>query len=122
MLPLMRHPFLSLSTVLAWEPTMARLGVSEVARSPRGFVRAFEELGHSRLTDYWYRRREGFISRHMAQIIANDEPLYDKHGLPTRRHLALVAWAFSPDPRNLAVALDHERRSTKTTSKKGKRR
>lgn len=98
------HRLLSLRTVLAWEPLMAELGVSEVARSPRGFLRAYERHRGS-LTDYWARRREGFVARHMAQMVGRDESLYDRRGLPTRRHLALVAWAYSPDPRGLARAL-----------------
>lgn len=54
------------------------------------------------LSASWMARREAFIARHMAQLVSNDESLYDKKdGMPARRHLALVAWAFSPDPSGL---------------------
>ena len=94
---------LPLRTVLAWEPLMEELGVSEVARSPRGFLREYERR-RSGISEHWRRRREGFVSRHMAQLVGNDEPLYDRLGRPTRRHLALVAWAYSPDPKGLTRA------------------
>lgn len=94
---------LPLRDVLAWVPLMVKLGVSEVARSPRGFLTAYRRRGGS-VDAHWMTRREGFISRHVAQMVANDEPLYDRRGRPTRRHLALVAWAFSPDPKGLRRA------------------
>lgn len=82
-------PFLSLPDVLSFLPEMRRLKVSEVARSPRGFLTAYRRAGTSRnLSDKWKQRREGFIARHMAQ--------YRKH--PTyRRRLALIAWAYDPE-------------------------
>jgi hypothetical protein len=82
---------------------MEAKGVSEVARSERGFLTAYRST-HGRpsdLQDYWIRRREGFIARHMAQVIGNDEKLFDERGKPTRRHLALVAWAYSPTSQRL---------------------
>lgn len=114
--------YLSLSTVMSWVPLMENLGVSEVARSSRGFVRAYRDAAGRALylPDEWRRRREAFIARHMAQVIQNDEPLYDEHGRPTRRHLALVAWAFSPDPTGLRRALDSPRQSSRKT-KRGSR-
>lgn len=99
-----KYPFLPLRTVLTWESLMARLGVSEVARSPRGFLRVYERSGRDGLGVDWVRKREGFVARHLAQAIANGESWYDDRGRPTRRHLALVAWAFSPDPSGLAKA------------------
>ena len=43
----------------------------------------------------WGERRDSFISRHMGQIKANDEKLF-KNGQPTRRHLALISWGYTP--------------------------
>jgi hypothetical protein len=37
----------------------------------------------------------------MAQVKAHGEPLW-KDGVPTRRHLALIMWAYSPSPARLA--------------------
>ena len=98
-----KHKFLSWSTIRKWVPLMEALGVSEAARSSRGFLAAYLNTSGraDRLTHDWISKREGFIARHMAQMIANDEPLFDEQGVPTRRHLALIAWAYSPQPRKL---------------------
>jgi hypothetical protein len=78
---------------------MDRLGVSKVARSPRGFLTAYKQgrtaaatkqmmvPDHSGTPQTWGQRRDQFVARHLAQ--------YNKH--PTyRRWLALVAWAYKP--------------------------
>lgn len=98
----MAHAFLPLSTVERYRPLAAALGVSAVARSQRGFLRAYLDADGQafNLSDYWLNRREGFIARHMAQVKTRKEPLW-KNGEPTRRHLALVCWAFSPDASRL---------------------
>lgn len=103
----MKEPdFLPLAVVLLWEPVAERLGVSKVARSRGQFVEMYDEAGgrKARLSAWWRRRRAGFVARHMAQMRGHLEPLYDRKGMPTRRHLALVMWAYSPDPRGLAKA------------------
>jgi len=85
-------PYLSLDTVLRYVPQMKALGVSEVARSPRGFLTAYKAVGGrlSRLSPDWRTKRDGLIARHMAQYRGN----------PTlRRRLALIAWAYDPDRR-----------------------
>lgn len=96
------HPYLSLSTIKKYEPMMSKKGVSEVARSPRGFLTAYKKAGgkSSGLSDQWKAKRDGFIARHMAQVRSNNEPLM-KNGKPTRRHLALIAWAYSPQASKL---------------------
>jgi hypothetical protein len=48
------------------------------------------------LPDYWKRKREAFIARHVAQVQQRNEPLWDLDGRPSRRHLALIMWAYSP--------------------------
>jgi hypothetical protein len=37
----------------------------------------------------------------MAQLEDNREALFNKKGLPTRRHLALIMWAYSPVPKQI---------------------
>ena len=81
------------------EHVAAARGVSKVARSPRGFLTAWKA---NDLDTDWCRKREGFIERHMAQVRKRHEPLW-KNGQPTRRHLALVMWAYSPTPAKLAA-------------------
>jgi hypothetical protein len=94
--------YLSLATIDRWVPAMKRQAVSEVARSPRGFLTAYRRAGGvpSKLFPWWRNRRDNFVARHMAQVKANGEPLW-RNGEPTRRHLALIAWAYSPSPSKL---------------------
>lgn len=84
------YPFLKLSTIEQYEPEMIALRVSEVARSPRGFLAAYKDVGGNpnRLHPAWLRKRNGFIARHLAQYKID-------HG--KRRRLALIAWAYDPE-------------------------
>lgn len=97
------RPYLSLATIDRYAADMARRGVSDVARSRRGFLTAYRRAGGDpdRLSEYWQVRRDGFIARHMAQVRERGEPLFEDGGEPTRRHLALIAWAYSPFPDRL---------------------
>lgn len=90
-------PWLSLREVKRWEPLATARGVSKVARSPRGFLTAYKE---GRIDPWWVNRRQGFINRHLAQL-RRGEPLWERDGTPTRRHLALIMWAYSPAPNEL---------------------
>jgi hypothetical protein len=93
----MGHRFLSLATIARYEPLARKRAVSVVARGSTGFLPAYKHAGTAAaLADYWRRRREAFISRHMAQVEARNEPLWDLDGRPSRRHLALIMWAYSP--------------------------
>jgi len=91
--------FLPLSTIRRFEPTARALGVSEVARSPRGFLTAYKKArgNPQALPPEWHRKRRAFIARHMAQVRIRREPLFDRTGQPTRRALALIMWAYFPD-------------------------
>lgn len=84
-----KYPWLPLSTIRRYEPEMERLGVSKIARAPSGFLGQYKRVGGrpSRMHEYWVRKREGFIARHMAQYVAD-------RGY--RRYLALIAWAYKP--------------------------
>lgn len=100
---------LSLRTVLSLEPLAEGLGVSAVARGKAGFVRAYEKAGKlSALSDGWQRKRKAFIARHLAGAVSGGEVWFDAEGRPTRRHLALAMWAFSPAPADLAKAAHRE--------------
>lgn len=92
------YPYLALSLVSAFEPAARQRGVSEVARSPRGFLAAYRRAGGDwrRLPASWVAKRDGFVARHLAQLEGRGEPLVDDEGMPTRRHLALIMWAYSP--------------------------
>ena len=99
-------PYLPLSLIDAFLPAMREQSVSVVARSRVGFLSAYRLAGGDpeNLSAYWRTRREGFIARHMAQVAKRGESLF-RDGEPTRRHLALIAWAYSPNRARLARLL-----------------
>lgn len=90
-----RYKFLPLSLVKRYEKIAKAQGVSKVARGPGGFLEAYKRAGGNpqRLSDKWYDKREAFIARHMAQ--GRNESLGGSSD-PSRRHLALIMWAYSP--------------------------
>jgi len=50
---------LSLKTIKKYEPDMKRLKVSEVARSPRGFLTAYKRAGNpDKLSKDWQTKRQ----------------------------------------------------------------
>ena len=94
-----KYPWMSYSNAHAYEAEARRLGVSQVARAPKGFMREYE-LAKSYRTMMnrplpngvrggatWAQKRHGFIARHMKSYEEN--PTY-------RRFLALVMWAYLP--------------------------
>ena len=89
--------WLSRETIRAAKPIIKSRGVSKVATGPTGFLAAFARAGYDpdQLSEWWRNRRNNFLARHLAQVEANAEALWSG-GEPTRRHLALVAWAYSP--------------------------
>jgi hypothetical protein len=99
----MRSPnYLPLWLVEEYVAEARRLGVSQVARGARGFLQAYRRAGGdpNKLSDAWADKRDAFVARHMAQVKKNGESLMSD-GAPTRRHLALIMWAYSPRPSSL---------------------
>jgi hypothetical protein len=85
----MNYKFMPLAKIKEKEPEMRRLKVSEVARSPCGFLTAYKKAGTpDNLSKAWQNKRRGFIARTKPQYKEN--PTY-------RRRLALIAWAYDPD-------------------------
>lgn len=98
----MPHRFLPLSTIARYEKQARQRNVSEVARGPAGFLPVYKRAGTpARVPPYWRKKREAFIARHMAQVEQRNEPLWELDGRPSRRHLALIMWAYSPAVRYL---------------------
>lgn len=94
----MNYPVMSYKQAHAWEKEAARRGVSKVARSSRGFMRAYQRAGSwKNLSPEWKRKRNAFVARHMAQ--GKSEQLW-KDGKPSRRALALIMWAYMPPGRS----------------------
>lgn len=102
------YPFLSVDEIARWIPLMRDLGVSEVARSERGFLTAYQDAKTpGGLPEEWVQKRNAYIARRLGQMDAQATPLFFERGthrgLPTRAHLSLIAWAYSPDPSGLAA-------------------
>jgi hypothetical protein len=99
-------PFLKLSVVERIEPIAHQRGVSEKARSGAGFLTAYKlnsgvasMLGREPTSNKtWHEVRRNFINRHEQQAIKLGEGFWDKTGEPTRRHLMLMIWAYTPTP------------------------
>lgn len=90
--------WIDLDLVEAFVPLAALWGVSEVARSSRGFLAQYRRANGDfrRLTPEWRNRRNNFVARHWAQVEARGEAVVDVHGVPSRRMLALLMWAAAP--------------------------
>ncbi len=85
-----------LKNVLKWVDDAKDEGVSDVARSAKGFLTAYKKaIKWDALSDEWKNKRDDFISRHMAQVKKTGEKLWDGEK-PSRRALAMIMWAFLP--------------------------
>jgi hypothetical protein len=104
-----QYPFLRRSTVIRALPEIDRRKVSLVARGKRrsrqtkkGFLQVWlkkESLDTlATKNTSWKERRNGFIKRHLKARGA----LWLRNGSPSKKHLALIAWGYSPDPKRLS--------------------
>ena len=92
-------PWMSYSAAHAFEAEASRLGVSQVARSAKGFMREYEAAQTSsrmrnrpvptgvRGGTTWGQKRNGFVARHLKTY--RQRPTYG-------RYLALIMWAYKP--------------------------
>lgn len=106
----MARGYLDLSTVEEVAKYAAKRGVSEVARGPGGFVSSYKKAGGSaaKLSEDVKKKREAFLDRHLEQMKSDENPGWEKTRdgwRPTRRHLALAMWAYSPTPGRLRAWL-----------------
>ena len=88
--------YLSRDTVKFFLPFMIEKNVSETARK-KGFTKIylenknpFETMATKRIT--WHQKRHAYLKRRLAQPYK----LFDKNGMPTRYHLSLISWGYSP--------------------------
>jgi len=91
-----RFDYLPRSTVKKFLPEMKKRGVSKVART-RGFTKIYLARENPKLimatkNQSWDEKRHNFLKRQLA----SNNRLFDANGDPTRFHLALIAWAYSP--------------------------
>jgi hypothetical protein len=120
-------------------PAITAAGVSPVAtgrqrsaQTRTGFLDAYRRAGGDvermavlRATPgtSWAERRAGFVARHVAQATAAGEAWWTDDGEPTRRHLALIAWAYTPTPKRFRTWVHKQTRKNplepSTTVKRG---
>jgi len=99
------EPYIALHHLERIERLAARTRVSKVARSPKGFLTAYKiaggdpyAMGRDQYSgQLWEERRANFIKRHMSAARRGRERLW-KGGYPSRRHLSLMMWAYTPTP------------------------
>ncbi len=82
----MKYPLMSKQEILPYITDMISLGVSEVARSPKGFLSHYM-FNPEGLNEEWNKKRDAFISRTLPAFLKN--PSY-------RRALSLICWAYMP--------------------------
>jgi hypothetical protein len=84
------YRYMTLAQISKYEPELQALDVSEVARSPRGFLTYFKKIGGNpnNVNDFWRKKRHGFIARTLPPYLAHKTP---------RRRLSLIAWSYLPD-------------------------
>jgi hypothetical protein len=133
-------PYMTLAAANFFLKYAKARGVSKVARGESksavtkiGFMQAYAKAkgNHKKLQTMmatprqtWDERRNNFVARHMAQVTKRGEDLYETagkyKGWPTRRHLGLIMWAMTPDPRGVGNLIARERGlKTRTTRANG---
>ena len=85
----MNYKYTTLNFALKHIPEMEQKKDSFVERSKGQFIDQFRKVkgNPSLLPEFWQKKRNAFISRHLAQYKID-------HG--KRRRLALIAWAYNP--------------------------
>lgn len=130
------YPYMKLADIELLVPLMELEGVSEEARSGSGFLTAYKKAkgAPARLAEvskkdgkerwWWWNKREGFNKRHIEQVDEKKrngikEELWldgSKYGLdemPSRRHLAFVAWAWTPHANKMQSFINRNRKALK---------
>lgn len=92
------QPWLPLSLVEKFVPLAKDWGVSEVARSRRGFLAQYRQYTPANMDPWWQDRRHNFNARHLEEAKMYGEEPFTEDGLPSPRHLAMIIWAYSPWP------------------------
>jgi len=91
-------PFLSVEDVEGILPIAQALGLLR-SRTLERFVEAYRASGeHANLPPLWKGKRARAISR----MLSSQAPLW-RGGVPTRLHLQLALWAFSPTRERLII-------------------
>jgi hypothetical protein len=89
------YKYMTLFEIAPYEKEMQVRGVSEVARSPQGFLSYYKKIGGNpqRVNNFWRNKRHSFISRTLGAY-----RLHKSKGHNTERQkLSLIAWAYYPN-------------------------
>jgi hypothetical protein len=103
------HEFARLDVVERWMPIAETRGVS---RSAGSFLRAYRAAGGNpnKLSRQIRARRERFIAKILDGMREDGASLYHADGgwtgTPSWRHLALLSWAYTPDPTGIVIGAD----------------
>jgi hypothetical protein len=100
------YPYLDLIYARNVSPTARgsnpdKTGFFEVYQEVGGRPTLLKEIPATKNTS-WFDKRNGYIRRALAGAAAYPpKTRWWKNGEPTRRHLALIVWAYSPTPKRL---------------------
>jgi hypothetical protein len=89
------YKYMTLFDIATYEKEMALCGVSEIARSPQGFLSYYKKIGGNpaRVNHFWRNKRHSFISRTLGAYRLHK----DKGHNVERMRLSLIAWAYYPN-------------------------
>ena len=115
------YPFLSLKTIKKYEPLADKYNISLVCRGLKkskltdsGFLEIYKKVkgNKQKLKDIpvkksnptgidYYRKRDIQLKAKITQMKKMKIPLFDENNNPTKMHLILIMWAYSPKPNKL---------------------
>jgi len=100
-LPLMDKQNVSLVSRGIQKSTVTKKGFTEIFLSGKSLS------GLAKKNETWLQRRNLFLNRQTKNI--NNKNLFNIDGSPTRYHLSLIAWAYSPDVTRLKKYIRFEK-------------
>lgn len=90
-----------------FKPLLEAQRLHKSERTALGFYLAYEQeakMGSNWKNVWpWLRRRRLFLIDNLWSGMNKRAELYDKDGVPTPRHLRMIAWGYSPDSKNLKL-------------------
>ena len=109
------YPFLKMDFIKKFYPLANKYKVSEKARglkkpktSDKGFLQVYSKVKNpNELKDCpvkkskpdganWFKTRENRLNAKMGQMKSMNIKYFDKEGVPTKMHVILIMWAYSP--------------------------
>lgn len=80
-------------------------GLDKSTKTKEGFLVVYKRLkDHNKLKNIyatknttWDKYRTNYVNAKLAQMKKNKIALYDDKGIPTKMHIILIMWGYSPD-------------------------